>query len=180
MSISTVPTEAQLDHLSDADLIARSAERLRTPRAQPADSLVLHAPLDLLARAALLPRVRASDRAAARERIIDVADQFVATGPAVAERPETSVGAFDSIDEAAADLVTAIDAGDLVSRLGERSPANCGEAWPGSWPAIPTGGSAGSTASHPLRATQPGRAMSSTRWPRSAPLRRPPAPSSFR
>ena len=113
MSTSTVLSEAEADRLSDADLVARSAAQLRIPRAEPADSFVLHAPLELLARAALLPRVRAEGRAAARSRITDLANEFIATGPAVVNRPEPTGADFDSLDAAAADLVTAIDAGDL-------------------------------------------------------------------
>src|SRR5690349_12065372 len=47
-----------LDQLSDVQLAAHAAATIRVPRAAPADSFVLHAPLELIARAALLPRVR--------------------------------------------------------------------------------------------------------------------------
>ena len=41
----------------DAALVGYVADRVREPREQPADSFVLHAPLELLARTALLPWV---------------------------------------------------------------------------------------------------------------------------
>ncbi len=54
-----------IDDLSDAELVAAVAAVVRTPRADPADSFVLHAPLELAARTALLPRVSPGSRAAA-------------------------------------------------------------------------------------------------------------------
>ena len=53
---------SSIDDLSDAELIAAVASVVRTPRADPADSFVLHAPLELAARAALLPRVAPGER----------------------------------------------------------------------------------------------------------------------
>ena len=66
------------DHASDADLIARVAERVQVPREGHADSFILHAPLEVLARAALLPWVAPEGRAVARLRLVAVATQFEA------------------------------------------------------------------------------------------------------
>ena len=71
-----------IDDLSDAELIAAVASVVRTPRTDPADSFVLHAPLELAARAALLPRVAPGERSAARAQIAAVATAFEAFGPA--------------------------------------------------------------------------------------------------
>ena len=59
---------SSIDDLSDAELIAAVASVVRNPRADPADSFVLHAPLELVARAALLPRVAPGERSKARGR----------------------------------------------------------------------------------------------------------------
>ncbi len=72
---------------TDVELVAGAADVLATPRAGPADSFVLHAPLELLARAALLPYVRASSRERARARITDVATRF-ATYDALERSPD--------------------------------------------------------------------------------------------
>ncbi len=98
------------DHVSDADLIARVAERVQVPREGHADSFILHAPLEVLARAALLPWVAAEGRAIARLRIVAVATQFEAQ-PAM-EAPAASVSEMRPAD-AAAELVTALSTADL-------------------------------------------------------------------
>ena len=43
--------------MTDADLIAACAAVIDVPKQAPPNSFVLHAPLELLARAILLPRV---------------------------------------------------------------------------------------------------------------------------
>ena len=70
-----------IDDLSDAELIAAVASVVRTPRADPADSFVLHAPLELAARAALLPRVAPGERSKARAQIAAIATAYEAFGP---------------------------------------------------------------------------------------------------
>src|SRR3954452_11817716 len=75
----------RLDQLSDVQLAAHAAATIRVPRSAPADSFVLHAPLELVARAALLPRVRPAQRDHARLRIFAVAHQFSGTGPPIAD-----------------------------------------------------------------------------------------------
>ena len=58
-----------LDRLSDGELVALAAAHLSLPRRDRADSFVLHAPLELLARSALLPLVEPAQREVARRRI---------------------------------------------------------------------------------------------------------------
>ena len=69
-------TRISLADLPDAQLTGRVADQVAVPRHSPADSFVLHAPLELLARTALLPYVDADSREPARGRIIEIADIF--------------------------------------------------------------------------------------------------------
>jgi hypothetical protein len=105
-----VPTDACL---SDAELVRSVAADLSVPRADPADSFVLHAPLELLARATLLPLVTDDRRALARARIADLGDRFLASGPALEPGPAPRVDDFGSVAGAAAQLGAALRAGDL-------------------------------------------------------------------
>ena len=100
----------------DRQLIAAVGARIAVPRHAPADSFVLHAPLELLARAGLLPHVRPSDRAAARDRITELAAKYEAAGDPV-DLPSPIEA--DSLEAVAGRLVAAIDAGELddVDRL---------------------------------------------------------------
>jgi hypothetical protein len=66
---------------TDADLIANCAAVIDVPKAAPPDSFMLHAPLELLARAILLERVPSETRPAARERLQWLADTYAAAGP---------------------------------------------------------------------------------------------------
>jgi hypothetical protein len=102
--------ESDMEAVSDAALVARVGAVLATPRRDPADSFVLHAPLELAARAALLPRVRPTERARARARLAAVATEFEAFGPPVAEPAPV---AFDSLAAAARRLDDAITRGEL-------------------------------------------------------------------
>ncbi|MGZ4755565.1 MAG: hypothetical protein ACXWA9_11705 [Acidimicrobiia bacterium] len=95
---------------SDARLVAEVGEILAVPRADPADSFVLHAPLELVARAALLPFVQPSHRERARDQITAIASDFEDFGPPV---PEPAADGYDSVDAGAANLVAAIDRGEL-------------------------------------------------------------------
>ncbi len=106
----------------DVAIAGPAALRLAVPRDKPADSFVLHAGLELIARVGLLPLVHPDRRADARRQILRLADEYDAWGAAV---PEPGDATFDSLEEAAAALIVAIDVGDLdevdrVSRwLGE-------------------------------------------------------------
>src|SRR5262245_54699798 len=99
-----------LDRLSDARLVAEVAAVLTTPRRDAADSFVLHAPLELVARAALLPYVDPARRERARLRLLALAAGFEAFGPPAREPGTVS---FDSLATAAARLRDALGRGDL-------------------------------------------------------------------
>lgn len=96
--------------VSDAMLVAAVANVVRCPRVDNADSFVLHAPLELAARSALLPMVRPDRRADARSRIAAIADRFDAFGDGAA--PPRRVE-FESAAAGAVALGDAITAGDL-------------------------------------------------------------------
>ena len=71
------------DHLDDHRLVAHAASVIGVPRAEVTGdgSIVLHAPLELLARAALLPHVQPGTRDRARARIALLADRYEESGP---------------------------------------------------------------------------------------------------
>jgi hypothetical protein len=110
---------------SDAELVAAAGSVLAHPKDAPADSFVLHAPLELMARAALLGRVRPEGRERARQRIVELAAAYQAAGDPV-DRP-TPVS-FDSVTAAASRLTAVLAAGDLdeidrvAAYLGEVAP----------------------------------------------------------
>jgi len=97
-------------------LITHAAEVISVPKAAPADSFILHAPLELLARALLLERVRPSALDHARTRIEWVASTYEAAGEPVAPPPPVAV---ESFDDAVHRFVAALTAGELddVDRL---------------------------------------------------------------
>lgn len=70
-----------LAELSDGDLVRAVAALVSVPKAGPGDSFTLHAPLELLARASLLPLVPVQARDAARWRIAGIASRYAALGP---------------------------------------------------------------------------------------------------
>src|SRR4051794_28442122 len=74
---------ARLDELSDVQLFDRAAAVVSIPRQQAANSFVLHAPLELMARRLLLPFVPPPYRRAARERIVWVASSYQRAGAPV-------------------------------------------------------------------------------------------------
>lgn len=98
------------DAISDARLIAGVGAALAIPRRDAADSFVLHAPLELAARAALLSWVHPAARPRARRRLQAIADEFVAFGPPVGPAPAV---AFPSLAAGAARLAAALDRGEL-------------------------------------------------------------------
>ena len=96
--------------LSDIDLAGTVAGVVSEPRRDPADSFVLHAPLELLARVALLSRVRPANRDAARARIVDIATKLDAFGPPVERPPAAS---FATAADAAGYLAAAVERGEV-------------------------------------------------------------------
>lgn len=97
------------DAASDARLGDEVAAAVARPKRAPADSFVLHAPLELLARTALLPLVRPDAHGAARDRLAALGAQYAAAGDEVGEPRRC---AYDDPARAAADLVAAIAAGE--------------------------------------------------------------------
>jgi hypothetical protein len=104
-------TRAQsLDTLSDEQVFSIAARAVSVPRSEPASSFVLHAPLEVLARRALLRSVAPDRRAGGREQIRRVAASFERAGDPIGEpRPV----AFDTPADAGASLAAAIAAQDL-------------------------------------------------------------------
>lgn len=100
------------DSRPDAELVATVGRAIARPKIAPADSFVLHAPLELLGRFGLLRHVRPDDRPAARERIVQLGEQYSAAGEPVPDQPPER---FDSPAAAAAALSRAIADGDLES-----------------------------------------------------------------
>jgi hypothetical protein len=100
-----------IEDLPDARLAAEVADVVRVPRVEPADSMVLHAPLELAARDALLPLVIPAERSAARGRLADLARGYAAFGAGVSA-PATVECA--SVADGARRLSDAIAAGDLA------------------------------------------------------------------
>ena len=74
--VLAMATETVARAATDIDLTETVAGVLGAPRSEPPDSFILHAPLELLARAALLPHVSPDLRGAARDRIEAIAPQF--------------------------------------------------------------------------------------------------------
>ncbi|MGD9752188.1 MAG: hypothetical protein AB7W59_14460 [Acidimicrobiia bacterium] len=96
--------------LSDVEIAAVTARCVAVPREAPADSFVLHAPLELAARLGLLPWVRPERRGAALRRIMEIGNGVEAVGPPV--QPAAMLTVDDPVD-AAGRLVGALRAGDL-------------------------------------------------------------------
>jgi hypothetical protein len=95
---------------TDAELSDGVAARLARPKVAAADSFILHAPLEGLARTALLPMVEPDVRDEARARLAWVGETYTAAGEELAP---AAPRAYDGVEVATAHLVAAIDAGDL-------------------------------------------------------------------
>ena len=96
--------------LSDEALRDLAAGAIARPRQQPADSFLLHAPLELLARHGLLSHVPAAERCLVRQRMIWLGAKYLTAGDEVV-RPQPS--GFDDAHTALTRLTNAIDAGEL-------------------------------------------------------------------
>jgi hypothetical protein len=121
---------------TDEQLVAEVASRVCVPRRDPADSFVLHAPLELMARAALLPRVGVAHRVAARRRLVSLLVRYEAWEPVPTPEPAAlpdtdpdrlterllaalAAGELDDADAAAAALAATVSAAGLRDRLGD-------------------------------------------------------------
>jgi len=100
----------QTDRLTDAQLTDAVADRLARPKADGVTSFTLHAPLELLARTALLPLVEPEARAAARDRLAWLGEAYRAAG---SEVDDPAPRAYDDSATAAAHLIAAVDAGEI-------------------------------------------------------------------
>ncbi len=98
-----------LDRFADAAL-ATAAAIVDRPKAAPPGSFVLHAPLELMARSALLARVTPEARLAARRRLVWFAATYAAAGESVAVDDRFAGAPAATVVSA---LVDAIGAGDL-------------------------------------------------------------------
>jgi hypothetical protein len=96
----------------DARLIRAVAEVCSVPKVDPADSFVLHTPLELLARAELLRHVAPDARRAARLRLLWLAAQYNEAGAPLRSAP-VPADQFASIASASAALLDAIARGEL-------------------------------------------------------------------
>jgi hypothetical protein len=99
-----------LDRLSDEQLFAMAAGAVAIPKREPANSFVLHAPLELLARRALLGAVAPDRRVAVREEIVRVAAQYERAAEPIEPARDQS---FTSPAEATTVLAAAIASKDL-------------------------------------------------------------------
>lgn len=97
--------------LTDADrrLAAEVAEVVARPRVEAADSFVLHAPLEVLARVELLGRMHPDHRGTARARLAEIATQYEAFGPAAVDVEPHHGDASSAMRE----LMVAVEHGDV-------------------------------------------------------------------
>ena len=109
---ATETARAHRDELTWGDdrFLHWAAGRLAVPREAPADSFVLHASLELMARAVLLDLVPDELRGRARLRIAWLVDRYEAAGHPVEEPAPVTP---PDLDRAAGDLVAALGASDL-------------------------------------------------------------------
>jgi hypothetical protein len=138
----------------DHRLLEWATEIVGVPKENPADSFILHAPLELMARAALLPRVPAGEQDQAKARIIWMALEFQGAGVSVTPPAQVHPG---SAEGAVHSLVKAMEASDLEETdryamwLGENMSADDLRHDLGPWLAPALGGAAhGSIALHLL------------------------------
>ena len=98
------------DLFSDAQLTDAVADRIAHPKADGVTSFTLHAPLELLARTALLPLVEPDAREAARDRLAWLGEAYRDAGDEV---DEPSPRAYDDLATAAGHLTAAVNAGEI-------------------------------------------------------------------
>jgi hypothetical protein len=94
----------------DGRLLHWAGEIVGIPKEDPADSFVLHAPLELMARATLLPLAPSSHREAARERLVWLVASYEEAGPAV--KPPAAASP-KSVEDAVSSLLSAVADSDL-------------------------------------------------------------------
>jgi hypothetical protein len=92
----------------DNVLIRTVAASIAPPKAEINSSFLLHAPLELLARASLLPHIAPCRRDDARRRIAEIAARYAAAGPEIESKPT----AYATADAAVSALSMALRCGD--------------------------------------------------------------------
>ena len=97
-----------LTRISDALLIQSVAAAIAPPKAQVRSSFVLHAPLELLARAWLLPYVSQDKRDDARRRIAEIATRYAGEGAEI----EAHLRDYANVDRALVELLETLQDGD--------------------------------------------------------------------
>ena len=113
--------------LSDEQLFGIAAAVVAQPKQEPADSFILHAPLELLARRSLLSIVPPDRRDAVRERMLWVAATYEQAGETIDPRPDAD---FESPFAAVSALGAAIAEKDLdatdraAAWLGRHAPTD--------------------------------------------------------
>lgn len=105
--------------MQNDDLVAECAAVIDVPRDGPPSSFVLHAPLELLARALLLERAPDHARELGRRRLSWLADAYLAAGPAA---PEGESSSLPPVDTVVSSLAAAGHA-PILLMLRERVPA---------------------------------------------------------
>jgi hypothetical protein len=121
-AMTTTPTPVPPD-LSDDERFAQAVSVVSRPKAAPANSFELHAPLELLARRILLDRVDPARREAARRRITWVAEKYAQAGASVAEdEPEPPTPAPDELVASLSAAAHAPIFTMLVSRVAPHCP----------------------------------------------------------
>lgn len=117
-----------MDHWSDVQLADVAGSVLRIPLASslPADSFVLHAPLELLARLALLPYVTPDARPMARVRLVSLTAGYAGSGEMLTPSADTTE---PKVSDDASRLLGAVAKGDLaeVDRVAPRLGALASE-----------------------------------------------------
>jgi hypothetical protein len=98
------------DAMSDAEVFETAAAIVSVPRRDSANSFILHAPLELMARRLLLPLVAPSYRRAVRERLLWIAAKYEWSGEALEPGPED---AYDSVARARETVLGALGDGDV-------------------------------------------------------------------
>jgi hypothetical protein len=102
--LRTLPAE-----VSDRALVDAVAEAITPPKVAASSSFVLHAPMELIARARLLSLAPPAARPEGRRRIAEIATRYARSGPEV----DLTRRAFAGEAAALAALTTAIPAGDV-------------------------------------------------------------------
>jgi hypothetical protein len=101
-------TRCPLATAGDGVLLRAVAAAIARPKIRIDSSFLLHAPLELMARARLLPHVPPHGRAEARRRVAEIAARYAALGPEIEPKPH----GYPADDAALSDLPAALRAGD--------------------------------------------------------------------